>query len=103
MQKLYDLIITSDWLFVGAVLGGATLRLMLSEGVSPYQAVVAFSCAIFCAVFFTGPILSYLELTGNSYEYGLAAILALSGETFVRRILASAQTGKISDIKKGMK
>jgi hypothetical protein len=76
-----------NWVFWIAV-AGATLFRVLSQPVQPMR--LAFAGAfggVFAAVFFTDPILAYLNANPDTYKAAAAALLTLTGESIMRLLI----------------
>lgn len=102
ITKLNEIWAAADSFFWLAIFCGIALKIVLSDKITKRSLGLSIVAGVFCAVFFTEPVLEFLLLEGGFYERGLAAIFALTGENIVRRILAFSKSGKISDIKKGL-
>ncbi len=91
-----------DGLFWLALGGGVLVKLMFSEKLSTRQVIMTVCSGVFCAVFFSKPILVFLKLDGDHFEYAIVAVLALTGEHLVRRVVQFSRTGTLGDVKKGL-
>lgn len=69
------------------VIGAAIAKLLLTPWHGIVPTVTSFAAAIFFAVVFTDPVLSYLSLDPEAYKIGAAAVVALTGEGIAKRIL----------------
>lgn len=102
MQRLEDLWAAVDALFWLALGGGVLVKLMFSEKLSTRQVIMTVCSGVFCAVFFSKPILDFLKLEGDHFEYAIVAVLALTGEHIVRRVVQFSKSGTVADVKKGL-
>lgn len=102
MQRLYNLWGAIDGLFWLALSGGILVKLMFSEKLTSRQVVMTVCSGVFCAVFFSKPILDFLKLDGVHFEHAVVGLLALTGEHLVRRLVQFSKSGTISDIRKGI-
>ena len=67
-----------------AVIGATIIKVATSPYHSFRRAVLTTFAAIFAAFFFTDPALAWLGLSPSTYRNALAAVLALTGEGFMR-------------------
>lgn len=74
----------SFWL---AVVGAVLVKLFTSTYHSIWRAFATVFAAVFFAYFFTEPALAFLSLDADTYKVPLAALLALTGEGFIRMVL----------------
>lgn len=102
MQKMNDFWGAIDGLFWLALGGGVLVKLMFSEKLTTRQVIMTVFSGVFCSVFFSKPILEFLKLDGDHFEYAVVGILALSGEHLLRRVLQFSKSGTIADIRKGV-
>lgn len=102
MQKFQEIWATVDGYFWLAVGLGITIKLMFSETLSKKQFALTIISGMFCAVFFPKPILHFLRVEGEHFEYAIVGLLALTGENLMRRIIKFSKDGNISDLKKGL-
>ncbi|MEH6521238.1 hypothetical protein [Sulfitobacter sp.] len=102
MQRFDDLWATIDGLFWLALGGGVLVKLMFSEKLTTRQVIMTVCSGVFCAVFFSKPILDFLKLDGEHFEYAIVAVLALTGEHLVRRVVQFSRSGTLVDVKKGL-
>lgn len=77
-----------------AVAGAVLVKLITSQYQSLLRAVATVFTAVFAAYFFTDPALDYLSLSPDTYKAPMAALLALTGEGFMRAIIAGANDPK---------
>ncbi|RMC33757.1 hypothetical protein [Paracoccus alkanivorans] len=83
------------------IVGAAVVKLLITKTQSVIQAVTSMAAAIFMAWVFTDPILSWLEWPAESYRNAVAAVLALLGDTLIRRLLEiSKSPTAVADILK---
>lgn len=80
-----------DWRYWTAIVGAAVMKVMLSQTLSFKQACVTFILGIGAAWLFTDPLLDWSGLNPDVYKTPTAAILALTGEQIVRRIIRYSQ------------
>lgn len=93
-----------DVLFWGSVWSGIILSLVYAQDrLTKRQITMTVAAGLFCGIFLTAPIITFFKLDSAVFENAVAALLALGGEHFVRRILKFARSGKITDIKGGLK
>ncbi len=102
MQRFDDLWAAIDGLFWLAIGGGVLVKLMFSERLTTRQVIMTVCSGVFCAVFFAKPILDFLKLDGDHFEYAIVAVLALTGEHIVRRVVQFSKSGTVADIRKGV-
>lgn len=69
------------------ILGAAVVKMLITKTQSVFQAVTSMAAAIFMAWVFTDPVLSWLEWPAENYRNAVAAVLALLGDTLIRRLL----------------
>lgn len=77
-----------DWRFWLVVIGATIIKLVSSPFHSVWRAMFTAFSAIFSALVFTEPAVSYLGLDRDTYAYGVAAALALTGEGFMRMVIS---------------
>lgn len=71
-----------------AAVGVATLlKLVTSKLHSPWRVVVMIGFALFSAVFFTDPVLHFMQWDPDVYKAPTAALLALTGEGIMRSLV----------------
>lgn len=70
-----------------AIVIPAIIRLMLSATLTISGAILTLASAFCAAYFFTDPILTWFSLDPEDYRIGVAALLSLTGENIMRRIL----------------
>jgi len=103
MKNFEELWNTIDGLFWLAIAGGILVKLTFSETkMTKRQVASTIIAGVFCAVFLSKPLLDLLKLDGEHFEYGIVALLALTGEHVVRRVVKFSQSGSINDVKKGL-
>tara|TARA_R110002049_G_scaffold308545_2_gene512867 strand:- start:2663 stop:2989 length:327 start_codon:yes stop_codon:yes gene_type:complete len=102
VQRFEGLWATIDGLFWLALGGGVLVKLMFSEKLTTRQVIMTVCSGVFCAVFFAKPILDFLKLDGEHFEYAIVAVLALTGEHIVRRVVQFSKSGTLGDVKKGL-
>lgn len=73
-----------DPAFWAAVIGATLIKVFTSTygGIVRLSTMVA--AAVFSAFWFTDPVLHVLRLDPTTYRYGVAALLALTGEGLMR-------------------
>lgn len=81
-----------------AVIGATLIKVFTS----PYGGIVRLFtmvvAAIFSAYWFTDPVLDWLKLNPETYRYGVAALLALTGEGLMRMVIGiSNEPSKLVD------
>ena len=76
-----------DWAFWAAAIVAACMKLILSPWEGVLRGLATFAAALFFAVVFTDPMLSYLNLDPNTYRTAMTAIVALTGEGIARWLL----------------
>lgn len=69
------------------VIGATIVKVISSPFHSIRRAAIMIFVAFFCAVVFTEPVVDFFGLNRQTYGYGVAAALALTGEGFIRMIL----------------
>lgn len=70
------------------VVGGATVfKIMTSKNMSPTRVVVTIVAAVLSAWAFTGAVLDLFSLNPDTYLIPVAALLALTGESFMRWVI----------------
>lgn len=80
-----------DWRYWLAICGAAALKVMWSQTLTKYQALLTFLSGVFTAWVFTDVLIAWAGLDVNVYRVPTAAILALTGEQVVRRIIRYSQ------------
>lgn len=71
-----------------SVIGASVFRILLTPWMGLWHTLVSFCAAMFFALVFTDPVLSYLNLNPENYRIGVAAVVALTGEGIAKRIIA---------------
>ena len=77
----------SFWIAVG---GATIVKLLTSPYNSFWRAVATVFAAVFSAWAFTEPTVDFLGLHPNTYKTPIAALLALTGEGFMRVVMAGS-------------
>ena len=90
-----------DYRFWVAILGAAVFKLMTSPWHSPTRAIITVLAAVFSAWVFTDPVLHFMSWP-MTYREPVAALLALTGETFMRWLM-TATPEKFVDLIKRLK
>ena len=70
-----------------AILGAVAVKLLLSDRMTLFRSVATSAAGIFAAWVFTDPILNLIGWEPERYRIAAAAMLALTGENLLRRIL----------------
>lgn len=70
-----------------AVLAALAVKMILSTSMSAWQALAASASGLFVAWVFTDPIIAWAGLDSALYRVPIAALLALTGEQIVRRLI----------------
>jgi hypothetical protein len=78
-----------DYRFWIAVAGAAVFKLFTSPWHSPTRAVLTVCAAVFSAWVFTDPVLHFMSWPAETYRNPVAALLALSGESFMRWVITT--------------
>jgi hypothetical protein len=73
-----------DYKFWVAVAGAALFKLLTSPWHSPTRAILTVAAAVFAAWVFTDPVLHFMGWPAETYRNPVAALLALTGESFMR-------------------
>lgn len=76
-----------DYRFWIAIAGAAVFKLLTSPWHSPTRAVMTVGAAVFAAWVFTDPVLHVMSWPVETYRNPVAALLALSGESFMRWVI----------------
>lgn len=76
-----------DIAFWFASLGAAFLKMVLSPWGGAIKGAISFVSAVFLAMIFTDPVLTYLNLNPETYKSAIAALVTLTGEGVVRWLL----------------
>lgn len=79
-----------DWRYWATIVGAALLKVLMSSTLTFFQAVLSFALGVFTAWVFTEPFIDWVGLNPVVYMTPTAAILALTGEQIVRRIIRYA-------------
>jgi hypothetical protein len=79
-----------DLRFWLAVFGATVVKVATSPYHSFKRAMLTVFAAVFSAWAFTDPVIAYLNLDPDSYRNMFAALLALTGEGFMRFLIAFA-------------
>lgn len=92
-----------DLAFWLAVVGATIVKVLTSQFGGPLKLVVTVFAALFSAYFFTGPAMHILGLDPEVYTTVMAAVMALTGEGFMRWFMKLVDTlpsepGKILDL-----
>ncbi len=80
-----------DWRYWTAIVGAAAMKVLLSQTLTFKQACLTFVMGIGAAWLFTDPLIDWAGLNPDVYKTPTAAILALTGEQIVRRIIRYSQ------------
>lgn len=70
-----------------AIFGAVAVKLLLSDRLTVFRSLATSSAGIFAAWVFTDPILNMLGWEPDRYRIAVAAMLALTGENILRRVL----------------
>ena len=77
-----------------AMVAAVLLKLRASPKITPFGAIFTIATAVAAALVFTQPVVQALKITGQNYEIGIAALIALSAEHLARMILET----KLADL-----
>ena len=100
IKELYMEILGQDYKFWVAV-GAATLfKIVTSNNMSPYRAVLTVLAAVFSAWVFTDSVLDLFALNPEKHQIPVAALLALTGEGAMRWLTTITPDKLIDIIKK---
>lgn len=77
----------TDLKFWIAIAGAALFKLLTSPWHSPTRAIMTVGAAVFAAWVFTDPVLHVMSWPPETYRNPVAALLALSGESFMRWVI----------------
>lgn len=84
-----------------AILGAVAVKLLLSDRMTLFRSFATSTAGIFAAWVFTDPLLNALGWEPNRYRIAVAAMLALTGENLLRRVLDfSKSESMIADLVK---
>lgn len=75
-----------------ACIGAAAFKAYTAANLTIGASIVTFVSAMFCAVIFTEPLASYFAVADRTTIAALAAILALTGEHFMRHLISATTT-----------
>lgn len=75
-----------DWKFWGVAAGATLIKVASSPFFSIWRAILAVFAALFSVYVFTDPVMYYLKLSVD-LKLAVAALLALTGEGFMRMII----------------
>lgn len=70
-----------------AIFGAVAVKLLLSDRLTIFRSIATSSAGIFAAWVFTDPALNALGWEPDRYRVAVAAMLALTGENILRRLL----------------
>jgi hypothetical protein len=70
-----------------AIIGAVAVKLVLSDKLTLARSFATSSAGIFAAWVFTDPLLNALGWEPDRYRIAVAALLALTGENILRRLL----------------
>ena len=76
-----------DWRFWAVAVGATIIKVASSQYFSWSRAILTVFAALFTVYVFTDPLMHYLQLEVR-YRLAIAALLALTGEGFMRMIIA---------------
>lgn len=82
-----------EWKFWGVAVGATLIKVASSPFFSIGRAILAVFAALFSVYVFTDPVVYYLKLAPD-LRLAVAALLALSGEGFMRMIVQWASDPK---------
>ena len=89
---------TRLWL---AIIGAVVVKIVLSDKLTLVRSFATASAGIFAAWVFTDPLLAALGWEPDRYRIAVAAMLALTGENLLRRLLDfTGSDSMISDLLK---
>lgn len=77
-----------DWGFWAVISGAVIVKLATSPYRSFFHAILTGFAAVFSAIVFTDPLVTYLSLDFGTYRYAAAALVTLTGEGAMRFIIA---------------
>ena len=81
--------IWSDIYFWGTALGASLVKVVTSPYGGVYRTLATVGCAVFAAIVFTDPLLVFFKLPASSYREAMAALVALTGEGIMRKLIDS--------------
>lgn len=70
-----------------AIIGAVVVKIILSDKLTVVRSTATASAGIFAAWVFTDPFLSVVGWEPDRYRIAVAAMLALTGENLLRRVL----------------
>lgn len=90
-----------DWRYYLAMVAAALFKVVLSKTLTFKQSAVSFALGVFSAWVFTRPLIHWAGLDPEVYMVPTAAIIALTGEQIVRRIIRYSE--RPNDLKNDIK
>lgn len=84
-----------DFKLWAAIAGGVGVAASLSTAKTWAARLGAIGSGVFFAIVFTEPILHWLELDVEVYEFAVAALLALTGDRIARRVSDFVDNGSL--------
>lgn len=81
---------------------GVVVTLITSERHSFLVALARVACGLFCAIYFTEPVISWMDWETESYRSAVAGLLAMNGFQLVR-FFTSATPQSIIQMLRGKK
>ena len=72
--------------FIFAIIGGLLVSMLTSTRHSFWLALTRIAAGLFCAWFFTEPVMHWMELNPATYRNSVAGLLAMAGYAAVRFI-----------------